>query len=167
MEMEQLHAAALAYYKHGSPELQGLAWSFFQSMDTNGDKRISYSEFNDFLDQSGHRWILNDPNFFKKLDRNRDGGLDFEEVITVYYIIKTRRVMCRGCSVYLCGLYFTCVACFDGADQNTYDLCPVCYRNWNFNHNHSYFLANHIVLLRAKRCTPPPPASCLIPVNIN
>ncbi|XP_050374412.1 uncharacterized protein LOC126791950 [Argentina anserina] len=65
--------------------------------------------------------------------------------------------MCRGCSVYLCGLYFTCVACFDGADHNTYDLCAVCYRNWNFNHHHSYFLDNHI-LLRAKRCIPPPPS---------
>ncbi|KAL6191944.1 hypothetical protein ACLB2K_038333 [Fragaria x ananassa] len=95
-------------------------------MDTNGDKRISYSEFSDFLEQTGYKWILNDPNFFKKLDRNRDGGLDFEEVLTFYYIIKTSCVMCRGCSsVYLCGLYFTCVACFDGADHKTYDLCAV------------------------------------------
>ncbi|KAL6185202.1 hypothetical protein ACLB2K_041336 [Fragaria x ananassa] len=109
-------------------------------MDTNGDKRISYSESSDFLEQTGHKWILDNPNFFKKLDRNRDGGLDFEEVLTFYYIIKTSCVMCRGCSVYLCGLYFTCVACFDGADHKTYDLCAVCYRNWNFNHHHSYFL---------------------------
>ncbi|KAK9931288.1 hypothetical protein M0R45_018568 [Rubus argutus] len=76
MEMEQLHAAALAYYEHGTPELQRLAWSFFQSMDTNGDKRISYSEFNDFLQHSGYNWILNDPNFFKRLDPNFFKRLD-------------------------------------------------------------------------------------------
>ncbi|CAB4261886.1 unnamed protein product [Prunus armeniaca] len=72
MEMEELHAAALDYYSNGSPELQRLAWSFFQSMDTNNDGRISSSEFYEFLQQSGYSWIINDPSFFTKLDRNRD-----------------------------------------------------------------------------------------------
>ncbi|XP_021824751.1 uncharacterized protein LOC110765819 [Prunus avium] len=157
MEMEELHAAALAYYSNGSPELQRLAWSFFQSMDTNNDGRISSSEFYEFLHQSGYSWIINDPSFFMKLDRNRDGGLDFYEVLTFYYIVKTRNIFCQGCRVYLCGLYFTCVACFDvGADhhQGTYDLCAACYSIRNFYHHHTYFLDNH-VLLRSKRGLPP------------
>ncbi|KAM1944205.1 hypothetical protein ACFX15_012449 [Malus domestica] len=97
MEMEALHAAALAYYCHGTPELQQFAWSFFQSMDTNNDGRISLSELYEFLQQSGYNWIVNDPSFFEKLDRNRDGCLDFSEVLTFYYIIKTRNILCRGC----------------------------------------------------------------------
>ncbi|CAL8075718.1 unnamed protein product [Prunus armeniaca] len=95
--MEELHAAALDYYSNGSPELQRLAWSFFQSMDTNNDGRISSSEFYEFLQQSGYSWIINDPSFFTKLDRNRDSGLDFYDVLTFYYIVKTRNILCQGC----------------------------------------------------------------------
>ncbi|KAL6194683.1 hypothetical protein ACLB2K_035761 [Fragaria x ananassa] len=157
MAMEELHAAALAYYENGTQELRDLAWSFFRSIDTNGDGHISCLEFNDFLQQSGYNWIINDPNFFKLLDRNGDGGLDFGEVITFYYIIKTRYIRCQGyhCGVHLCGLYFTCVACFDGVHEHrpTFDLCPACYSKRNYYHpyqNHTYFLDNH-VLLRSKR----------------
>lgn len=159
--MEELRAAALAYYSHGTQQTKDLAWSFFQSMDTNHDGRISCSEFNDFLQQSGYNWIIKDPNFFSKLDQNRNGSLDFEEVLTFLYIIKTRYIWCKGCNVYLCGLYFTCVSCFDGAaaDRSTYDLCAACYGNRNFLHqyyypHHTYFLDNH-VLLRSKRLLPP------------
>ncbi|KAK9931289.1 hypothetical protein M0R45_018569 [Rubus argutus] len=64
--------------------------------------------------------------------------------------------------VHLCGLYFTCVSCFDGAAADcstTYDLCAACYRKGNFRHqydypHHTYFLDNH-VLLRSKRLLPP------------
>ncbi|KAL6292322.1 hypothetical protein ACE6H2_000464 [Prunus campanulata] len=149
MEMEELHAAALASYSNGSPELQRLAWSFFQSMDTNNDGQISSSEFYEFLHQSGYSWIINDPSFFMKLDQNCDGGLDFYKVLTLYYIVKTRNILCQGCRVYLCGLYFTCVACFDvGADhhQGTYDLCAACYRIRNFYHHHTYFFGSHALL---------------------
>ncbi|CAB4313599.1 unnamed protein product [Prunus armeniaca] len=137
-------------------------------MDTDGDGRISYAEFNDFVQQSGYNWILhNDPNLFAKLDRNRDGGLDLQEVLTFYYIIKTRYITCQGCRAHLCGLYFTCVECFDGGAANyyhhhhhhqypTYDLCAACYGNANYTHQHSYFLDNH-VLLRSKRGPPHAP----------
>ncbi|XP_024192672.1 uncharacterized protein LOC112196541 [Rosa chinensis] len=135
--MEELHAAASAYYQNGTQQTRNLAWSFFQSMDTNGDGRISCSEFKDFLRQSGYNWIINDPNFFNRLDRNGDGGLDFGEVLTFYYIIKTRKIRCQGsqCGAYLFGLYFTCVACFDGAHGHTFDLCPACYRSRSYYHH--------------------------------
>ncbi|PRQ36822.1 putative EF-hand domain pair protein [Rosa chinensis] len=167
MAMEELHAAALAYYDNGTQQLRDLAGSFFRSMDTNGDGQISCLEFNDFLQQSGYNWIINDPNFFKRLDRNGDGGLDFGEVLTFYYIIKTRYIKCQGyrCGVHLCGLYFTCVACFDGSHEHcsTFDLCPACYRNRSYYHHqhHTYFLDNH-VLLRSKRGLSP-----YAPPNLN
>ncbi|KAL6194681.1 hypothetical protein ACLB2K_035759 [Fragaria x ananassa] len=183
MAMEELHAAALAYYDNGTQQLRDLAGSFFRSMDTNDDGKISCSEFNEFLQQSGYNWIINDPNFFKRLDRNGDGGLDFGEVLTFYYIIKTRYIRCQGyhCGVHLCGLYFTCVACFDGAHEHrsTFDLCATCYRNRNYYHHqhHTYFLDNH-VLLRSKRglspyaqpdlnmaITPPPPPAVYNNIN--
>ncbi|KAI5332595.1 hypothetical protein L3X38_022724 [Prunus dulcis] len=93
--MEELHQAALAYYNNGSQNLQLLAANFFQSMDRNGDGRVSKSEFITFLRQNGYGWI--NPSFFNNLDRNHDGGLDFEEVLTFYYIITTRNLWCDGC----------------------------------------------------------------------
>ncbi|KAM1484222.1 hypothetical protein TB2_035439 [Malus domestica] len=122
--MEELHRAALAYYNNGDRNLQLLASNFFQSMDQNGDGIVNLAEFVTFLQQNGYGWIGR--NFFYDLDRNLVGGLDFHEVLTFYYIIKTRNLWCRRCGVWLTGLYFTCVECFDGAPDN-YDLCSGCY----------------------------------------
>ncbi|KAK9931284.1 hypothetical protein M0R45_018564 [Rubus argutus] len=147
--------------------------SFFQSLATNGAHQISYLVFNEFLQQRGYNWIINDPKLFEKLDRNCDGSLDFWELLTFYYIISTRYFHCRQCSGYLGGLYFTCFACFEeGAhhshyyDPGTYNLCCACYRNKNFSHHHSYFLDNHI-LLRSKRGHPPYAAPHLVKYIVN
>ncbi|BFG14241.1 hypothetical protein CerSpe_005150 [Prunus speciosa] len=154
--MEELHAAAWAYYNRGNYDTHCKAYDFFRSMDTDGDYRISFAEFNDFVQQSGYNWILhNDPNLFARLDRNRDGHLDFWEVLTFYYIIKTRLITCQSCRAHLCGLYFTCVDCFDEGCP-TYDLCAACYGNANYFHQHNYFLDNH-VLLRSQSGTPHDP----------
>ncbi|KAI5348198.1 hypothetical protein L3X38_001085 [Prunus dulcis] len=139
--MEELHAAAYAYYDRGNEHTRRVAYDFFRSMDTDGDGRISYAEFNDF------------------------------EVLTFYYIIKTRYITCQGCRAHLCGLYFTCVECFDGGAANyhnhhqypTYDLCAACYGNANYIHQHSYFLDNH-VLLRSKRGPPHAPPNLAMAV---
>ncbi|CAL2225395.1 unnamed protein product [Prunus armeniaca] len=87
----------------------------------------------------------------------RDGGLDLQEVLTFYYIIKTR--------------YITC---FDGGAANyyyyhhqypTYDLCAACYGNANYIHQHSYFLDNH-VLLRSKRGPPHAPPNLAMVIEL-
>lgn len=146
VHMEELREVALAYYDNCNPELQGRAWEFFQSMDTNGDRRICLREFKEFLHQSGYNRIITDPDFFAKLDRNGDRGLDFQEVLTFYYIIKTGYIFCRGCGIYLSGFYFTCFECFQGADPFTFDLCHACHRSQKSTHHHTLFLENHILL---------------------
>ncbi|XP_021813464.1 uncharacterized protein LOC110756356 isoform X2 [Prunus avium] len=80
------------------------------------------------------------------------GKLDFEEFITLYYLVNSGMVLCdgHGCKVnFLKGLYFTCVDCFNYSKTNTFDLCTSCYRYRNFLHNHTNFLDNH-VLMRCK-----------------
>ncbi|XP_050374410.1 uncharacterized protein LOC126791948 [Argentina anserina] len=148
MNMEELREVALAYYDNCTPELRGKTWEFFQSMDTNDDGRISRGEFNEFLRQTGYNSIITDPELFEKLDRNGDRGLDFEEALTFYYIIKTGYNWCRGrgCNMYLSGLYFSCIQCFEAANSSTFDLCSACHGSRNFTHHHPLFLQNHILL---------------------
>ncbi|KAL4643684.1 uncharacterized protein LOC142625736 [Castanea sativa] len=145
--MEEFHEVAIAYYNNAPRNLQRLAWSFFLALDSDGDGQISYMEYINFLRQCGYGWISS--NFFKDLDRNRDGCLGFWEVLTLYYVIKTRGLWCQGCQTCLVGLYFTCVSCFDSGSR-TYDLCPSCYKQKKFSHNHTNFMDNHL-LLRSKR----------------
>lgn len=148
--MEEFHEVAIAYYNNAPRNLQRLAWSFFLALDSDGDGQISYMEYINFLRQCGYGWISS--NFFKDLDRNRDGCLGFWEVLTLYYVIKTRGLWCQGCQTCLVGLYFTCVSCFDSGSR-TYDLCPTCYKQKKFSHNHTNFMDNHL-LLRSKRGLP-------------
>ncbi|KAL6196796.1 hypothetical protein ACLB2K_032409 [Fragaria x ananassa] len=145
--MEELNQAAIAYYNNGSQNLQILASDFFKSLDTNGDGGVSWSEFISFLQQSGYDI---DPDMFNELDQDGDGYLDFMEVLTLYYIIKTRFFSCDGCGERLLGLYFTCVECFDRADD-TFDLCSICYAEKQFRHRHTLFLDNHMLLIAKRR----------------
>ena len=128
---EELSLAARAYYNSSSRELQHYA-----------------RQFSVFLQPSGYTWVH--PSMFAQLDANKDGSLDFWEVMTFYYIIKTRGVWCNACSAQLPGLYFTCVTCFDCIGQNTYDLCANCYSARRFRHSHNSFLDSYL-LLRSKR----------------
>lgn len=145
--MEELNQAAIAYYNNGSQNLQTRALDFFESLDTNGDGGVSWSEFISFLQQSGYDI---DPDMFNELDQDGDGYLDFMEVLTLYYIIKTRFFSCDGCGERLLGLYFTCVECFDRADD-TFDLCSICYAEKQFRHRHTLFLDNHMLLIAKRR----------------
>ena len=94
--MEELHMAASTYYGNASDELRQRAIEFFKSMDTDGDERVSFNEFVQFFVQNGYNWV-GDSNHFRSLDRNGDGILDLFEVLTFYYILKTRGVWCDCC----------------------------------------------------------------------
>ncbi|GMN53304.1 hypothetical protein TIFTF001_022460, partial [Ficus carica] len=144
--MEDLRRAAVAYYNNSSPEIQDMAWNFFKSMDTDGNDHISMAEFSQFLHGNGYHWV--DHNWFRHLDANHDGHLDFSEVLTFYYVLKTRGVSCAKCSIQLLGLYFTCVDCFDAG--HAFDLCSNCYSNCDFQHHQNALFLDSYVLLRSK-----------------
>ncbi|KAK4585924.1 hypothetical protein RGQ29_023213 [Quercus rubra] len=152
MAMEELRMAAHAYYNNSNRDLQNKAWDFFNSMDLNGNGRVNYDEFKQFFMQYGYNWA--DPNFYHSLDRDHDGLLDFWEVLTLYYIMKTRSVRCQCCTACQIGLYFSCVTCFHSS--HTFDICIGCYSTQRYRqqHDHGPFLDSY-VLLRSKKGPPP------------
>lgn len=76
--MEEISLAAKSYYSNSSKEIQQHAKDFFQSMDTDGDGRVSDWEFTQFLQRNGYHQV--NPDKFTELDANCDGYLNFMEV---------------------------------------------------------------------------------------
>ncbi|CAN8324294.1 unnamed protein product [Cochlearia groenlandica] len=152
--MDELNEAAIAYYNNGSTEQQNLSWQFFRAMDMDGNGHVSLQEYTDFLRRTaGLAWVH--PDMFRELDRNGDGQLDFWEVLTLYYVARTRTISCRTCLRPLNGLHFTCVECFDSpSGGHTFDLCVKCYMRRTYTHQHRLFLDSY-VLLRSKRSHQP------------
>ncbi|KAL9669810.1 hypothetical protein QQ045_007359 [Rhodiola kirilowii] len=160
--MEEMQKVALAYYENGSPEVRLRVHELFCSMDTNGDRWINMSEFMELLNREGYNNAYVNSSLFTELDRDRNGVLDFNEFLTLYYVIKTQNGFCYQCWRCLKGLYFTCVTCFDCPAATTFDLCPDCYRVSNrrpvSQHPHTNFVDSGL-LLRAKRRSTAAPSS--------
>ena len=72
--------------------------------------------------------------------------------LTMYYIIKSGRPYCDGCGVFLMGLFFTCLNCFESS-HTTFDLCSACYRGRRFVHPHAAILDNYILLTHKRLMT--------------
>ncbi|XP_073026752.1 uncharacterized protein [Primulina eburnea] len=151
-EMEELREIAIAQHRAGSPEVQALAHQFFQSLDTNGDRKVDLAEFLAFTNREGYT-RFNNPDFFRNLDRNGNGTLDFWEVLTLYFIIKNGRPFCDSCGNFIPGVFFSCVECYKSG-KDTFDLCRDCYKSMKWNdHSHGcppQFLDNCTLLLAAK-----------------
>ncbi|KAE9453014.1 hypothetical protein C3L33_15110, partial [Rhododendron williamsianum] len=148
--MEEMRAAAMAYYANMSEDQQKKLLKFYKSLDTNGDGKVSIHEYLDFLVRKGLTQHV-PPDLFKLLDKDNGGTLDFEESVTFFYMFANNRlVICDGCRSYLWGLHFLCVECYKANKKETYDLCCSCYRNKNFTHEHSSFKDNY-ALLRAEQ----------------
>ncbi|OMO95240.1 Calcium-binding EF-hand [Corchorus capsularis] len=148
--MDEIREAALAYYANLPESMKQQAWSFFRSLDRNGDGKIDVQEYTIALNRMGITW-MNNLGFFKELDRDGNGTLDFDEVITLFYLKESgRSYFCDGCRAFLKGVYFTCLTCFNSgpATCSSFDLCCSCYRNNNFNHHHhaTSFVDNYVLL---------------------
>lgn len=150
IEMEEISETAKAYYANLSEKQKRLATKLFKDLDTDGDGKINFDEYMQNIKQKGFKTMASS-DFFKKLDKDGNGSLDFDEFITVHYICTSERVFfCDECRVYLAGVYFTCVQCFDGPG-NTYDLCCNCYRDKNVNHHKDALFLDNYTLLQARR----------------
>ncbi|GKC17150.1 serine/threonine-protein phosphatase [Tanacetum coccineum] len=59
----------------------------------DGDGKIDQKEFLEFMWDEGCLQMKN-PSFFKQLDLDGNGTLDFVDVMTLYYIVKSGRPFC-------------------------------------------------------------------------
>ncbi|KAA8527823.1 hypothetical protein F0562_035308 [Nyssa sinensis] len=138
----------MAYYKSSSTDLKELGRGFFKNLDFDGDGKVSLHEFLGFMKEEGYA-PMNNRYIFKELDGDGSDSLDFWEVLTLYYILKSGRPFCEGCGEFIKALYFTCTTCFDSG-SNPFCLCSTCYGDGKFIHNHGQFMDNY-ALLEAKR----------------
>ncbi|KAL7251373.1 hypothetical protein ACSBR1_013251 [Camellia fascicularis] len=142
------------YYKTSTPstDLQQLARDFFKSIDYDDDGKVSLCEFLNCMKEKGFTNMGN-RSVFDALDVNRNGSLEFMQVMALYYIIKSGRPFCGGCGNFIPGIFFSCSICFDNEDD-TFSVCPMCFRNGNKSYIHKHkpihFLDN-FALLEAKR----------------
>ncbi|KAK9182499.1 hypothetical protein WN944_025644 [Citrus x changshan-huyou] len=146
--MEALRKVALAYYNSGTDEERRLFNQFFQSMDKDGNRRVSYREFSDFMSLQADDENMRTRDFFNQLDIDGSGRLDFKEVLTLYYILKSRRPICGRCKIFITNEYFACMRCFETGSA-AYSICLECFGDkGSLNHNHvrSYFVDNFSLL---------------------
>lgn len=152
-EMNELREIAQTHYGAAPQNVQQLANDFFNSMDTDGDDKVDLQEFLSFMKQEGYTNMSN-PHFFKLLDKDSNGKLDFTEVLTLYYILKSGRPFCDCCGKFIPGIFFSCVECFKHR-ESSYHLCRDCYGSKKSKHDHngrSQFLDNY-TMLEVKRDT--------------
>uniref|UniRef100_UPI001CB8D233 uncharacterized protein LOC122604839 n=1 Tax=Erigeron canadensis TaxID=72917 RepID=UPI001CB8D233 len=110
--MEELSQIAMAYYQASSCDIQKLAEDFFGAMDHDGDGKIDQKEFLEFMRDEGYAQMTS-PSFFKQLDLDGNGTLDFFEVMTLYYIVKSGRPFCDCCKKFIPSTYLSCVGCLE------------------------------------------------------
>ncbi|XP_050219842.1 uncharacterized protein LOC130014565 [Mercurialis annua] len=150
--MEEISETAKAYYANLSEKHKRLASDFFKEMDTDGDGKITFEEYEQHIKKKKGCKTISTQEFFKKLDKDGDGSLDFDEFIAVHYLCSSERIyFCDECKEFLYGVYFTCVQCFNGSSGNSYDLCCSCYREKNINHHKDALFLDNYTLLQAKR----------------
>ncbi|XP_047955135.1 uncharacterized protein LOC125201188 isoform X1 [Salvia hispanica] len=92
------------------------------------------------------------PTLFDELDVDSDGTLDFFEVLTLLYIIKSGRPQCDCCEKIIPGVFFSCTECFKNP-KSSFDLCKDCFMKGSCDHKHggrAQFLDSH-TLLQAMR----------------
>ncbi|KAK7859115.1 hypothetical protein CFP56_008746 [Quercus suber] len=153
MAMEELHMAAHAYYNNSNTDLKNKALDFFNSMDSMEMVESATTSSSSFSCNTAT--IGQTPTFTIIWTAITNGLLDFWEVLTLYYIMKTRSVRCQCCTACQIGLYFTCVTCFHSA-SHTFDICIGCYSTQKYRqqHDRGFFLDSY-VLLRSKKGPPP------------
>ncbi|CAI9285267.1 unnamed protein product [Lactuca saligna] len=92
-------------------------------------------------------------SIFNLLDVDKNGTLDFYEMMTAFYIIMSERPFCDSCEKFITSSYFTCVGCLENQIESSFDLCLDCYYMKKLVHTHNgsdRFLDNHSLLAITK-----------------
>ncbi|KAK2968670.1 hypothetical protein RJ640_001573 [Escallonia rubra] len=76
-------------------------------MDGDGNGKIDKHEFVTFMSTQEGYSRVGDPHFFNRLDTDGNKTLDFAEVMTLLYIVKSGRPFCKRCSDFINDVYFT------------------------------------------------------------
>ncbi|KAG6386022.1 hypothetical protein SASPL_154906 [Salvia splendens] len=82
MKLEKLQRRT---YNGAAAAEKNLARQIFQSLDTNGDGKVSRCEYEKAV---GNSSSFTDNDFFEKLDADCNKTLDFDEVLALYYMEK-------------------------------------------------------------------------------
>ncbi|KAH8510171.1 hypothetical protein H0E87_007917 [Populus deltoides] len=146
--MDELHKIARAYYTTANEESKSQGRRFFNSIDHDRNRRITIQEYLPYMKRNGHTKMANRP-FFEYLNESRTGELEFMEVMTLFYIIKSGRKLCDGCDGLLKGTFFSCTDCFD-LDDESFNLCSECFTESSYVHPHKHFLDNYVILENMK-----------------
>jgi hypothetical protein len=142
--MDDLHKIARAYHTTANEESKLQGKIFFERMDHDGSGGITIQEYLAYMKRKRYTKMANRP-FFDYLNKSRTGKLDFMEVMTLFYIIKSGRKICDGCGGLLKGTFFSCTDCFANDDES-FNLCSKCFTERKYVHPHKHFLDNYIIL---------------------
>ncbi|XP_022760906.1 uncharacterized protein LOC111307151 [Durio zibethinus] len=149
--LDELRKLAEAYYLAGPDSVRNSAEEFFSEMDDDGDGYISRNEFQEFMRQIGDTKMTSSPVFWQLSSRG-DEKLDFMDIMTLYYVMKSGRPFCDGthCGGDLMrGAYFACRQCF--YSSKSFCLCPECFMNKKHTHDPSHQFLDNFTLLEVKR----------------
>ncbi|KAL1832665.1 hypothetical protein ACET3Z_002316 [Daucus carota] len=125
--MERLRDLVMTQYQYAPRQAQMAAHGFFDAMDDDGNGSVSYREFKRFLVSEGFE-EFSDKDLFKRLDGDGSRGLDFWEVMSLYYILRSDKPFCTECDDFLLETYFVCNGCRGGP----YYFCNSCCQEHNY-----------------------------------
>ncbi|XP_022741867.1 uncharacterized protein LOC111293385 [Durio zibethinus] len=146
--MDELREAAESYYNSVPQEMKKQADRFFNRMKPNRYNKVRREDFMARMREIDQLRMRNE-EFFNRVNKDRSGKLSFWDAMTVFYIIRSGMPFCAGCGKLITSMYFTCVKCFD-RDGCTFDVCVRCFKDRQYQHRHTEFLDN-FVLLKCKR----------------
>lgn len=86
MDIRRVRADAYVYYDGLTDDKKRAVEGFFQELDADESGDISIGEFKCFLRRAGFQsedltWL------FEELDENNDGALDFQALLTFFYML--------------------------------------------------------------------------------
>lgn len=86
MDIRRVRADAYVYYDGLTDDKKRAVEGFFQELDADESGDISIGEFKYFLRRAGFQsedltWL------FEELDENNDGALDFQALLTFFYML--------------------------------------------------------------------------------